>query len=597
MRRLLPTSLMGTLVLATGLWIWYALVTMPPAVSLPLTAPHVVGIWGPEGDGAWSNGDARMRTTAFAALPWRRVTWMWRQQSGDALQVTLTSATHTLAVTTTAPVWRRVYMLLPTGTTQLMLQSTTMRVDGDRRDLGPFITGPKITALAPPPWFTPAWAVDVWLPCVALLWWLWRGRWWGVVAGAAVMSVYAALVWVESRTGMQNPTLWLDTTGRYLSTLLICVLAWRDRYWHPTAMPTHGRRLGLDVMRAIAVLCVVFAHTTPLLFAQWSSTPALFRWTLYLGAVGVNIFFALSGYLIGGILWRLMPVIHQSQVLVRFWMRRWLRTLPAAYVSAIVVWFVATPQHMGEFLASIAFVGTFNPWHLSSENTFWWSLATEELFYLLFPLLLFVLAHRWRAQSFFLGALLLFAMLVGLGRLFLLWFLPLDVVGNSEIVSYARLDSLVWGVLVQWVRRHNQTLFQQLARIGFAPGLVMMLAGVMMMLDQTRWYYVALMCGHTLITAGAALLIPAFEHLHTVGWNALDRLFVGIALVSYSAYLYHTMMETWLVRQFGSATSWPMLVSLVIAYLLLTFGAAWLSYRWVEVPLLRWRDRHYPDHD
>jgi peptidoglycan/LPS O-acetylase OafA/YrhL len=59
------------------------------------------------------------------------------------------------------------------------------------------------------------------------------------------------------------------------------------------------------------------------------------------------------------------------------------------------------------------------------------------------------------------------------------------------------------------------------------------------------------MCGHTLITVGAALLIPAFEHLHTVGWNALDRLFVGIALVSYSAYLYHTMMETWLVRQFG----------------------------------------------
>jgi len=35
----------------------------------------------------------------------------------------------------------------------------------------------------------------------------------------------------------------------------------------------------------------------------------------------------------------------------------------------------------------------------------------------------------------------------------------------------------------------------------------------MMMLDQTRWYYVALMCGHTLITAGAALLIPAFEQV------------------------------------------------------------------------------------
>lgn len=597
MRRLLPAILMGILVLVTGLWMWYALVTMPGNVVLPLATPQVVGIWGPEGDGAWSNGDTRMTTTAFAPIPWRRITWMWRQQAGDALQVTVTTATQPLAVVATAPVWRRVHLLLPVGTTQLMLQSTTMRVAGDRRDLGPFLSAPKITALTPPAWFTLAWAIDLWLPCVALWWWLWRSRWWGVVAGTIAVGVYAALVWLESRTGMQSPTLWLDATGRYISTVLMCVLAWRGRYWQPTAAPIQGRRLGLDIMRAIAVLCVVFAHTTPLLFAEWSSTPALFRWTLYLGAVGVNIFFALSGYLIGGILWRLLPVIHQQQVLVRFWMRRWLRTLPAAYVSALVVWFVAAPQHVGAFLASIAFVGTFNPWHLSSENTFWWSLATEELFYLLFPLLLYVLARRLSTQAFFLRTLLLFAVLVGLGRLLLLWLLPLEVVGNSEIVSYARLDSLVWGVLIQWMRRRNERLFHQLAGIGFAPGLVMMLAGVMMMLDQTRWYYVALMCGHTLITAGAALLIPAFEQVRTVGWNALDRLFVGIALVSYSAYLYHTMIETWLVRQFGSATSWPMLVLLVVAYLLLTFGVAWMSYRWVEVPLLRWRDRHFPDHD
>jgi peptidoglycan/LPS O-acetylase OafA/YrhL len=304
----------------------------------------------------------------------------------------------------------------------------------------------------------------------------------GVVAGATVMSVYAALVWVESRTGMQTPTLWLDTTGRYLSTLSrsVCLRGVIGTGTRLQCPPTGGASGSMScVQLQSCVWCLHIPHH----FSLRNGRVPLHRFagTLYLGAVGVNIFFALSGYLIGGILWRLTSVIHQPQVLVRFWMRRWLRTLPAAYVSAIVVWFVATPQHMGEFLASIAFVGTFNPWHLSSENTFWWSLATEELFYPLFPLLLFVLARRWRAQSFFLGTLLLFAMLVGLGRLFLLWFLPLDVVGNSEIVSYARLDSLVWGVLVQWVRRRNQTLFQQLARIGFAPGLVMMLAGVMMM--------------------------------------------------------------------------------------------------------------------
>ena len=595
MRRLLPAIMMSIATVATGIWLWYAVVTMPHMVALPLDAPQVVGIWGREDTGAWSNGHTHMTVNALANLPWRRVSWMWRQPAGTPLHATISTPAHTLAVTQTVPEWRTVHLLIPAHTTHVIIQSTTMRVAGDRRDLGPLLYAPKVTALATPPWYAGAFSLDLWLPCIAVLCWVWRGRWWGVFACASIMSVYGALVWLESRNGLQHTTLWLDATGRYVSTVLIGVWAWRSRYRQIAEAPAQGRRLGLDIMRAIAVLCVVFAHFTPLMFVEWSRTADLYRWTLYLGAVGVDIFFALSGYLIGGILWRVLPTIHERTVLHRFWVRRWLRTLPAAYVSAVVIWVVAAPQHVDQYLASILMVGNFNPWLPSSENAQWWSLSAEELFYLIFPLLLYYAARRWPTQALFIGTLGVFTGIMVLVRLWMLWFLPLAVVGNIEIVSYARLDSMVWGVLLLWMRRQHPARFMQLAQLGYAPGVVVMSAGIMLMLDNTRWYYVALALGHTLITAGAALLIPAFEYVHTTGWKRLDAVCVWIALVSYSAYLYHPMMEQFLLRRFGMATSWQMLIGLLVAYLGLTFASAWLSYRVVELPVLRWRDQRYPD--
>lgn len=595
MRRLLPAIIMSVITLATGVWLWYAVVTMPRMIALPLAAPQVVGIWGREETGAWSNGDTHLRINALSDVPWRRVAWMWRQQAGTPLVATMSTPERTLAVTQTAPVWRTVHLLIPARTTQVIIQSTTMRVAGDRRDLGPLLNSPTVSALGAPSWFAGAFSLDLWLPCVAVLWWLWRGRWWGVGACAAIMPVYGALVWLESRNGMQHTTLWLDATGRYLSTILICIWAWRSRQRQIADTPASGRRLGLDMMRAIAVLCVVFAHFTPLMFVEWSRASDIYRWTLYLGAVGVDIFFALSGYLIGGILWRVVPHIHERAVLHRFWVRRWLRTLPAAYVSAAVIWLVAAPLHVDQYLASILMVGNFNPWLPSSENAQWWSLSAEELFYLIFPFLLYLAARRWPTRTPFIATLAVFTGIMVLVRLCMLWLLPVAVVGNIEIVSYARLDSMVWGALVLWMRRQYPTLFTQLAQLGYAPGVVMMSAGIMLMLDRERWYYVALALGHTLITAGAALLIPAFEYVRTSGWKRLDAVCVGVALVSYSAYLYHPMMAEFLLRQFGVATSWPMLAGLLVAYVALTFVSAWLSYRLIELPVLRWRDQRYSD--
>lgn len=597
MRTILPHRVMLSIAIITGLWLWWTITYAPVATTIPLAPSHVVGIWAPEANGAWTNGDTHITAAAQAHWPWRLVSWQWRQQAGSALDVTIQNDARIVGRTTTVPAWRRVVVLLQPDSTQLVIQSTTMRVAGDRRDLGVFITAPVVRALPVPWWSAVVRIVDLWLPLLAVIWWLWRGRWWGVAASTCLALVYGALVWHESQNGMQHPTLWLDDTGRYLSTAVLLVWAWRSRTRHVVAQAMTGRRFGLDIMRAIAVMCVIIAHFTPLMFREWSSTPDSYRWTLYLGAVGVDIFFALSGYLIGGILWRVLPRIHERAVLVRFWMRRWLRTLPAAYVSALIVWVLAPPRDVWQYVASILFVGTFSPWHISSENAHWWSLGAEEMFYLVFPLVLYGIARRWPKTGVFVLALGIFTAVIVLVRMVLLWVLPLDIVGHTEIMSYVRLDSMVWGVLIQWMRRRYAERFQQLAHIGFAPGVVVMATGIMLLLDQTRWYMVALLLGHTLITGGAALLIPAFEHVYTLGWRKLDQLCVGIALVSYSAYLYHIMMVDALLRAYGSATSWSMFGLLLVAYLAMTFIGASISYRVVEVPILRWRDRRFPDQE
>lgn len=209
------------------------------------------------------------------------------------------------------------------------------------------------------------WGLDLWLPLglVALL--LRRSRWLGVLAYILLCGLYVTMIYQESRTGFGNPSLWLDRNGRYATCVVILLALWRQ--YRPIVrsvvvpLPDQKRRLGLDVMRAIAVLCVVCAHFTPLVFAEWSANPALFRWTLYLGAVGVDIFFALSGYLIGGILLRTLTRIGEFAVVQRFWMRRWLRTLPAAYLSAIVVWFIAAPVIAPIILQVLCLWGALTP--------------------------------------------------------------------------------------------------------------------------------------------------------------------------------------------------------------------------------------------
>ena len=160
-------------------------------------------------------------------------------------------------------------------------------------------------------------------------------------------------------------------------------------------MNTLQRQAGLDIFRSIAILVVVLGHGLPLLQAANTAFP-------YIPLPdGVEMFFVLSGFLIGQILLR-VPVFDTTNLL-HFWSRRWLRTLPAYYVILILNIVLSKVHLIGSSADAITWhfwVFTQNlAWHF--QGFFWesWSLAVEEWFYLLFPLIACLLTYSLRLSS------------------------------------------------------------------------------------------------------------------------------------------------------------------------------------------------------
>jgi len=142
------------------------------------------------------------------------------------------------------------------------------------------------------------------------------------------------------------------------------------------------RVFGLDLLRASAILLVLVAHAS---FMFLPLTHRLEGWWV-LGHLGVELFFVLSGFLIGAILVRQASANRFG--VGRFWLRRWLRTLPNYYlflgINILIArwidgsWPPAAPYAV--FLQNFA-------WPQPIFFIESWSLAVEEIFYLVAPLL------------------------------------------------------------------------------------------------------------------------------------------------------------------------------------------------------------------
>ncbi len=350
-------------------------------------------------------------------------------------------------------------------------------------------------------------------------------------------------------------------------------------------MGTRKRVFGLDAMRVVAISLVVLSHGVVL----WPQNTALSN-VLSRTPDGVDLFFGLSGFLVGSMWLRAM---HQPNWVTNFWRRWWLRTLPA-YYAVLILSYVAVA------CGWIANDSTLPWWRFATftQNTveplkgfFWesWSLTVQQWSYILLPPLLW-LASRVvpRKLPLFLLASLT---LVGVGWGFR-WGLA-DIHADAfwwdvwfRKLAPCRVDTLGAGMLVAAWHAVRPASLQRLRWPLAVVGVVVLVFTDNQALDWNDSYAKIGFLG--IRALAVALLIPAMNGL--TSWPSMGkRAIAHVSAISYSLYLVNLgliatpMRRVMTERGIEGGWLWFLL------YLAVTYVAASALHRWVEKPLMRLR--------
>lgn len=371
---------------------------------------------------------------------------------------------------------------------------------------------------------------------------------------------------------------------------------------HTQPLPFATTRIrGLDTLRALAILLVLMSH-----YAGFVSRQQIFGFVGEVGRAGVDLFFVLSGYLIGN---QICAAIARGEALAlkTFFARRLLRTLPNYYVL-LAVYYMLPSLLNGSSVAPLWQFLTFTQnFGLQYGQTFThsWSLCVEEQFYLILPLLAWLLVKLTTKISDRKYALVAaWGLLVAaiLGGMAFRGYAVLDSGKNAfsqELYysSFARFDELLPGVALAMIKNFHDRLFARLmawSNALLAAGAA--LAGVTLYLlhgDDMASFAVTTL-GYSLLAMGFALLVCSALSPRSL----LNKLPIpgaaSMALWSYAVYLAHKpifMLLAPVMREHHISTTEPLNVALVFAA---GIGGGWLLYKLVESPFMRLRERWYP---
>jgi peptidoglycan/LPS O-acetylase OafA/YrhL len=348
----------------------------------------------------------------------------------------------------------------------------------------------------------------------------------------------------------------------------------------------HGRIPSLDGVRAIAIFMVLLAHGR-----SSHGFPSLGRmdWITEHGLLGVEVFFALSGFLITVLMLREFERTRTLN-LGAFYLRRVMRIFPA-YVALLlaVKWLevrgLAHPVP-GDWTAALTYTMNFRKkW--SWELAHLWSLSIEEQFYLLWPLLMLLTPARFRV------ALPVMGLVIAIGsRCFLLWTFRSHSYGMIRGWTCCRIDSIAAGCLLAvlaW-QPQSRALLDRIVRFP-GMGAVMLLSLICCIWVGRKWglWDLTLAYTHKAVCIAGLLWWLVIREKSIISRLLNFPLIAGIGTLSYSLYIWQ---ELFLRNQyFPDAPPHAYWWTTFPQNIACTFIAAGLSYVLIEYPFLKLKDR------
>jgi peptidoglycan/LPS O-acetylase OafA/YrhL len=350
---------------------------------------------------------------------------------------------------------------------------------------------------------------------------------------------------------------------------------------------------GLDLARFLAIAMVVVDHYAFVFLSMAGvATPLV---VVMGGFFGVELFFVLSGFLIGRLLFRIVETDPTPRGWLVFMARRWLRTLPL-YLGWLVVLAVVlpTPDHVGAHLLRYAILTQNLAWSMPADQWFneSWSLALEEWFYILFSVALIGTAAVTRGTRMVWPVIVAFLAIPPVLRVLR----PAhgdadtDAFFNEHVyhIVLYRLDVIAYGVALAKLHRQGSKIFQYPWAM-FSAGFVLIAAfwqqdSYGMWLPVSRMVYlhlqlIAVAVGFCLLLA-AVLRLPAWPD--PLGWVVRTG-----ARVSYGIYIMNLgiiYFVVWRAGQLGWGLAFQVPVSVLLVLLL-----PYLSQRFYEAPFMRLR--------
>ena len=358
-----------------------------------------------------------------------------------------------------------------------------------------------------------------------------------------------------------------------------------------------NRIYGLDILRCIAILFVVFAHGIYLLGDRISNLLGRFDFD------GVSLFFVLSGFLIGGILIKILETqVISLKTLKNFWIRRWFRTIPNYFLILtflmglhIIIFRDISLWRTLNYFVFLQNLFYKNPYFFNEA----WSLSVEEWFYLLIPILVFCLVgiFHLNIKASILSTAFSVLIIVTFFRLYRYSNIHANTLSiqnwdsNFRKQVFTRLDSLVFGVLGAYISNYYNTLWIKYKNQLFFIGIFIMSIQITHTYDANSVLYYTVFT-FPVTSIGTLCLLPYLSNMK-YGKGTIYKVVTYISIISYSIYLLNFTLILNNTVSFIHLNFLPEVLRIITRYCIfwsLTLFLSFILYKYYEAPMTKLRE-------